>query len=467
MQVTETQSDGLKREYKVVITAAEIAEKVEHRLQEVGQQARLPGFRPGKVPLQVLKQRFGPSVMGEIVERAVNDSSSQTISERGLRPAVQPKIEIVSFDEGKDLEFTMAIEVLPEIKMMDFSEIAIERPRIEVEDAEVAQALEQIAASRKGTQPLDKPRKSASGDVLVIDFQGTVDGEAFPGMAADDHHLELGSNSFIAGFEDQLIGVDVGAKVDVKVTFPDAYMNDQLAGKEAVFAVTVKDILEAVPAAIDDALATSLGEENLETLRGKVREQIGQDYEQLCRGHLKRALLDKLAEGHDFEVPPAMLDSEFETIWKQFEEAREQGRVDPDDEGKEDEALKEEYRAIAERRVRLGLLLAEVGRVNGIDVTQDEMNRAMQDEIRRHPGREREVFEFFKNTPEAAANLRAPIFEDKVIDFITALAKVEDKTVTLEELNQSAASEAETPKKSTKKKTSAKPKASKKEEKGE
>ncbi len=374
---------------------------------------------------------------------------------------------MVSFDEGKDLEFTMAIEVLPEIKMMDFSEIAIERPRIEVEDAEVAQALEQIAASRKGTQPLDKPRKSASGDVLVIDFQGTVDGEAFPGMAADDHHLELGSNSFIAGFEDQLIGVDVGAKVDVKVTFPDAYMNDQLAGKEAVFAVTVKDILEAVPAAIDDALATSLGEENLETLRGKVREQIGQDYEQLCRGHLKRALLDKLAEGHDFEVPPAMLDSEFETIWKQFEEAREQGRVDPDDEGKEDEALKEEYRAIADRRVRLGLLLAEVGRVNGIDVTQDEMNRAMQDEIRRHPGREREVFEFFKNTPEAAANLRAPIFEDKVIDFITALAKVEDKTVTLEELNQSAASEAETPKKSTKKKTSAKPKASKKEEKGE
>ncbi len=464
MQVTETQADGLKREYKVVITAAEIAEKVEHRLQEVGQQARLPGFRPGKVPLQVLKQRFGPSVMGEIVERAVNDSSNQTISERGLRPAVQPKIEIVSFDEGKDLEYTMAIEVLPEIKMMDFSEIAIERPKIAVEDAEIGQALEQIAASRKDTKALDKPRKSESGDVLVIDFQGTVDGEAFPGMAAEDHHLELGSNSFIAGFEDQLIGVDTGAQVDVKVTFPDAYMNDQLAGREAIFAVTVKDILQAVPAPIDDALATSLGEENLESLRGKVRQQIEQDYDELCRGHMKRALLDKLAEGHDFEVPAGMLDAEFETIWAQFEEARSQGRLDPDDVGKDDEALKEEYRTIAERRVRLGLLLAEVGRVNGIDVTQDEMNREMEKEIRRHPGREREVFEFFKNTPEAAARLRAPVFEDKVVDFITALAKVEDKTVTLEELNKSAeieAGEEAKPKKPAKKKAA--PKAKKEE----
>ena len=442
MQVTETQSDGLKKEFKVVIAANEIAEKLNHRLQEIGQQVRVPGFRPGKVPSQILKQRFGPSVMGEILERAVNDSSNQAINERGLRPAMQPKIEITAFDEGKDLEYTMALELLPEIKIMDFAKLELERPKIEVPDSEVESALERLAGMRKNTQPLKKARKSKSGDVLVIDFKGTVGGEALPGMEGEDHHLELGSNRFVAGFEEQLIGVGAGDAPTVTVTFPDEYVNDKLAGREAIFEVKVKEILEAVPMAIDDELATALGEADLAALKGKVREQIGQDYDRLCRARLKRGLLDQLADGHDFPVPPAMTDAEFQAIWGQVQEDREQGRLDPEDADKDEETLKSEYQAIAERRVRLGLLLSEVGRINGIDVTQDELNRALIEEARRHPGQEKEVFEYFKKTPEALANLRAPIYEDKVIDFISALAKVKERTMTMEELTAEVEGEA-------------------------
>jgi trigger factor len=430
MQVTETQSDGLKHEYKVVIAASDIAEKMAHRLEEIGQKVRLPGFRPGKVPVTILKQRFGSSVMGEVLERAVNDSSSQAIAERGLRPALQPKIEVVSFDEGKDLEYTMAIEVLPEIKVMDFAEIELERLIVEAPDEEVQSVLERLAGRNKNTRPLPEKRKARSGDVLVIDFRGSVDGDELPGMAGEGHHLELGSNRFVAGFEEQLVGIDVGEAREVKVTFPEAYGNDKLAGKEAIFQVKVHDILETVAMEINDDLAVALGEADLETLKGKVRQQIDTDYSQLSRAHLKRRLLDRLAEGHDFPVPPGMLDSEFEAIWKQLEVDRQEGRLDPEDEGKDEDALKAEYRAIAERRVRLGLLLSEVGRQNGIDVTQEEANRALMQEAQSHPGHEREVFDFYQKTPEAMARLHAPIFEDKVVDFIVALAKVTEREIT-------------------------------------
>ncbi len=444
MQVTETQTDGLVREYKVVISASDIAEKMEHRLQEIGQQVRVPGFRPGKIPVQILKQRFGASVMGEIVERAVNDSSSQAITERGLRPAVRPKIEITSYDEGNDLEYTMALELLPDIQFMDFGDIEVERIKIEIPDGEVQQALERIAASQKETKPLAKPRKAKSGDVLVIDFKGTVDGEALPGMAGEGHHLELGSNRFVEGFEGQLVGAKVGDEPQVKVTFPDGYVNEKLSGKEAVFEVKINDILEAVARPIDDELAKALGEESLEKLTDKLRQQMVADLEQLARAHMKRGLLDKLADGHDFPVPPGMEDAEFEAIWKQLEADREKGQIDPEDEGKDEEQLKQEYRAIAERRVRLGLLLSEVGRINGIEVGQDELNRTLMQQTQQHPGHEREVFEFYQKSPEAMANLRAPIFEDKVIDFITALAKVTERSMTPEQLQELDAAERET-----------------------
>ncbi len=436
MQVTETSTEGLKRAYKIVVSADDIKQKVDGRLEELKGQVKLPGFRPGKIPLKIMKQRFGASVMGEVLERTVQDSSNEALTERGIKPAGQPKIEVTSFDEGKDLEYSIELEVLPDIEVMDFGKIELERLKIAVPEEEVTTALEQIANQRKKTQPLETPRPAQSGDVLVIDFAGTVDGEALPGMAGDDHHLELGSNSFIQGFEDQLIGAEVGEEREVNVTFPEAYGNEKLAGRDAVFNCTVKDILESIPNPIDDSLAESLGEENLASLTEKVREQIEQQYAGLARARLKRQMLDQLADGHDFPVPDILLDSEFEAIWKQVEADREQGRLDPDDEGKDDEQLKSEYRAIAERRVRLGLLLAEVGRQNEIDVAQEELNQALIREAQRYPGQEQQVFQFYQSNQEAMAQLRAPVYEDKVVDFITELAQVSERDATLDDLKE-------------------------------
>jgi trigger factor len=443
MQVTETQADGLKREYKVQIAADEIDEKMAARLEELGNTVKVPGFRPGKVPLLILKQRFGKSVLGEVLERAVSDSSSQALSERGLRPAMRPKIEISAFDEGKDLEYTMALELFPDIEPMEFSKLELERSNIQIEDSAVQETLEDLAKAHKKTEPLEAPRKTQGGDVLVIDFSGTVDGEAYPGMAAKDHHLELGSSSFIEGFEEQLLGAEIGETRAIKVTFPEAYANDRLAGQEAVFTVTVQNILASVPLSIDDELATTLGETDLEALKSRIRARLAAEYKEFGRTRLKRQLLDHLAEGHDFPVPEGMVDTEFATIWRQVEQDREAGRLDSEDVDKSEEELKEEYRTIAERRVRLGLLISEVGRRNGIEVTQEEADMAMLREAQGHPGKEREVFEYFQKTPEAMANLRAPLFEDKVVDFIIDLADVTDRTVTVEEIRKEIDSEAQ------------------------
>jgi trigger factor len=456
MQVTEVSSDGLKRDFKVVIEAKEINEKVENRLRELSARVKIPGFRPGKAPIKLLKQRYGPSVLGEVLERAVTDSSAQALNERGLRPAVQPKIEIDSFEDGKDLEYSMAIELLPEIEPMDFSKLALEKVKVAVPDEEVDAALQRLADSRKESRPLETPRPAQSGDVLVIDFKGTVHGEALPGMAGEDHHLELGSNSFIAGFEDQLIGAEVGEQRTVNVTFPEGYGNEKLSGQPAVFECTIKEIREPVPAELNDELAQSMGAENVADLREKVRERLAQDYEGLARMRMKREILDQLAEGHDFAVPESMIDLEFDAIWQQVQHDREHGRIDPDDEGKDEDEVKAEYRDIAERRVRLGLLLSEVGRLNQIDVAQDEVNRALLQEAQRHPGQEQQVVEFYRNNPEALAQLRAPIFEDKVIDFIIDLADVKEREVTPDQLREEeekeAAAKAEKPKKAAKKK---------------
>ena len=460
MQVTEVSSDGLKRDFKVVIEAKEINEKVENRLREIAGRIKIPGFRPGKAPIKLLKQRYGQSVMGEVLERAVTDSSAQALNERGLRPAVQPKIEIDSFEAGKDLEYSMAIELLPEIQPMDFSTLELERVKIKVPDEEVTAALERLAASRKETKPLETPRPAESGDVVVLDFKGTVHGEALPGMAGEDHHLELGSNSFIAGFEDQLIGASVGDSRTVNVTFPEGYGNEKLSGQPAVFECTVKEIRQSVPAELNDELAKSMGAESLEDLRDKVKERLAQDYDGFARMRVKRQILDQLSEAHDFEVPEGMVNLEFDAIWHQVEHDREHGRVDPDDAGKDDEEVKTEYRDIAERRVRLGLLLSEVGRLNQIEVTQDEVNRALFQEAQRHPGQEQQVIEFYRQNPEAQAQLRAPIFEDKVIDYIIDLAKVSEREVTPDELREEeekeAAAAADKPKKAAAKKKPAK-----------
>src|SRR5712671_6026145 len=327
----------------------------------------------------------------------------------------------------------MAVELLPEIKPIDFTEIRLERLRPEVPEDEIDKAVQRIAEPNRKSEPVDRP--VAIGDVAVIDFVGKVDGKEFPGGSAQGHSLELGSSRFIPGFEDQLIGAKVGEHRTVKVTFPAEYGSEELAGKDAEFAVDVKEVREKQPLVVDDDMAKELGFDALDGLRKAVREQLERDYGGLARQRLKRALLDQLAAKHDFPVPPGMVDLEFDTIWKQFQEAREQNKdAVAEEAGKSDDELKTEYRAIAERRVRLGLLLSEVGRANAIIVNQDEVNRALGEEARRHRGYEKQVVEFYRNNPEALANLRAPIFEDKVVDFITEMATVVDKTVSITDL---------------------------------
>jgi trigger factor len=433
MQITETNAEGLKREFTVTVASNDIEQKMQDRLSEIGRTIRLPGFRPGKVPMPVLRKRYGASVMGEVLEKAVNDSSAQAMRQHNLRPALQPKIEILSFKEGTDLEYKMAIELLPEIKPVDFTELHLERLRPEIPEAEVDKAVQRIAEPNRKAEAVE--RAAASGDIVIIDFVGKVDGSEFPGGSAQGHSLELGSDRFIPGFEDQLVGAAAGEHRDVRVTFPADYGSEELVGKSAEFAVEVKEVREKQALAIDDDMAKEMGFDALDGLRKAVREQLERDYGGLARQRLKRSLLDQLAAKHDFPVPPGMVDLEFEAIWKQFQEAREQNKDEVKEEaGKSDDELRSEYRAIAERRVRLGLLLSEVGRANAITVNQDEVNRALGEEARRHRGYERQVVEFYRNNPTALANLRAPIFEDKVVDFITEMATVVDKTVPIEDL---------------------------------
>jgi len=440
MQITETNAEGLKREFTVTVASNDIEKKMQDRLIEIGRTIRLPGFRPGKVPMPVLRKRYGASVMGEVLEKAVSDSSAQAMREHNLRPALQPKIEIVSFKEGADLEYKMAVELLPEIKPVDFSELQLERLRPEIPEDEIDKAVQRIAEPNRKSAAVDRP--AASGDVVVIDFTGKVDGKEFPGGSGQGHSLELGSNRFIPGFEDQLTGVKSGEHRTVKVTFPAEYGSEELAGKDAEFAVDVKEVREKQPLVLDDEMAKELGFDALEGLRKAVREQLERDYGGLARQRLKRALLDQLAAKHDFPVPPGMVDLEFDTIWKQLQEAREQNKdAVAEEAGKSDDELKTEYRAIAERRVRLGLLLSEVGRANAITVNQDEVNRALGEEARRHRGYEKQVVEFYRGNPQALANLRAPIFEDKVVDFITEMATVADKTVSIADLLKPEAEE--------------------------
>ena len=436
MQVTEENNEGLQREFVITLEASEIDEKVQSRLREIGKNQKIPGFRPGKAPMSILKQRFGQAVMGEVLERAVGDSSQQVIQERGLRPAGQPDISVESFDEGQDLVYRMKLELLPDIEPMDFSQISVTTQKIEVPDHEVDEALERLASQQKESKPVEEPRPARKGDILVVDFSGEVDGEKYPGMEAEDHHLELGSNRFVEGFEDQLIGIQPGEEKTVEVTFPEGYMNSQLSGKTAQFHVKVKELREAEPVEINDEFAQKFGEEDLNGLKERVRDQIRQDYERLTRQRTKRQLLDQLADGHSFDVPQSMVDSEFNAIWQQIEQDRQNGQLDAEDAEKSEEQLQEEYKQIAERRVRLGLLLSEVGRNQQIDVTQEELNKALIEEVQRYPGREREVFEHYQNSQDALQNLRAPIYEDKVIDYILELANTEERQVTTDQLRE-------------------------------
>ena len=470
MQVTETSADGLKREYTITVPASDLEREITRRLGEIGQQVRLPGFRPGKVPMQILRTRFGPSVRGEVLQSTLQASSAEAISERQLRPALPPKVDILSADEGADLEYKMAIEMLPEIPEPSFADLGIERLVVEVPDEEVDRAVERIAEQQRKSEVAERPAET--GDILLVDTEGRINDQEIPGAGSKDRQIVLGAGSSIPGFEDQLVGAAAGDHRKVRVTFPSDYAVADLAGKDAEFDVDIKEVHRRLPIAIDDELGRVVGFENLAELRQELQQQLRRDYDAASRLRMKQSLLDKLAEDHDFPVPPGMVELEFDNIWRQYEAQRRKSlTVDrdgvipdleerrpheeqttandvsaesvtsPEEAGsdgtgteKGDEPARAEYRRIAERRVRLGLLLAEVGRKNNITVTPDEVNQAITREARRHPGYERQVLDFYRQNPGAIDTLRAPIFEDKVIDFIVELAKIEERKISPQEL---------------------------------
>jgi trigger factor len=435
MLVTETLSDGLKRAYAVVLPAADIAARRSAKLAELGKTLKMPGFRPGKVPLPIVQQRYGQAVGAEVLEESVTEAARQVLSERGLRPAVEPKIDLVAAAEGADVEFKVELEIMPEIAAPDLAAISLTRLKSEPTDEAVERALGEIAKRQRELVEPEQARPARVGDVLTVDYAGSIDGVAFEGGTGTDMDVELGGEGFIPGFVEGMVGMNVGESRDIDVTFPAEYGKAELAGKPARFAITAKRLREPAELPIDDALAARIGfEGGIGELRDAVKQQIQREYDQLSRMKLKRALLDVLAAGADFAVPEGVVVPEFDQIWQRVEADMKDGKLDEEDAGKDEATLRAEYRAIAERRVRLGLLLSEIGRANSIQVSQDELLRAMRTEASRYPGQERQVLEFFQKNPRAVESLRGPIFEEKVVDFILELAKLEEKPVSPEDL---------------------------------
>ncbi|MBC6439466.1 MAG: trigger factor [Rhodospirillales bacterium] len=440
MQVTETASDGLKREYKVVIAAEDMTSLIDARLNELQRTVQLKGFRPGKVPVDLLKRQFGQAVISEVVQQTLQDSSGEVITQQGVRPAVQPSIEDMSFDEGADLEYLMAVEVLPEIDTGDFSAFELENTVIKVTDNEVDEALERLRERSKSFREADEGHVVEQGNTVRIDFVGRIDGEEFSGGTAEDHVAEIGTGQLLPEFEASLEGKRTGDSYTVDVPFPDDYDAEHLAGKTAAFDITVKEVRTAETPELDDEFAKGQGAENLDGLRDQMRERLAMEYKQVSRKRVKRGLLDKLSDAYSFDVPPSLVDTEFDTIWTQVERELEQqanSAGESGDEGDSEpvsdekrEAMRTEYRRIAERRVRLGLLLSEIGRANDIQVTPEDMQQAVIERARQFPGQEARVIQYYQENPQAMQELTAPILEDRVVDKILTQVTLTERTVT-------------------------------------
>ncbi|HBP74227.1 MAG TPA: trigger factor [Alphaproteobacteria bacterium] len=470
MKISETKAEGLLREYSILITAAEIDEQVSAKLTELAATVNMPGFRPGKVPMSVVKSRFGPQVQGEALKNALDEGARQAIEDNELRLASQPSVDIKAYDEGKDLEAALSCEIMPEISMPDLAALKIEKPMLEAGKAEVDEALNNIADANRPTIEVTSKRAAKDGDVVVIDFVGRIDGEAFEGGAAEGHSLELGSASFIPGFEEGLVGAKSGETRDVTVNFPEDYQATHLAGKPAVFEVTVKELREKGEVAIDDELAARLGFDDLGALRDAVAGQINGQHATALRQALKKNVLDALADGEAFDIPPSLYASEYENVARAMnpnapephnhdhdhDHDHDEDHVHPAaDDGMDDDA-KSEAKAVAERRVRLGLLLTEVGRVNNVEVTEDDTRQAVFEEARRYPGQEQQVLEYFQTNKEAMQQLAGPIFEDKTVDFILEMATVTEVQTDVETLYAAPEEAAAPAKKKAAKKSAAK-----------
>lgn len=440
MQVVEKSNEGLSRVIAVTIPAAELNQKLDAKLKEVAPQMKLKGFRPGKVPTSHVKKTFGRDLMGEIVNTALNESSQKALDEAKVRPAAPAEMKLTSdmdkvLTGGEDLAYEMSLEVMPDFTPVDVKTLKLKRPTYEATDADLDEALNELAGQAKSYEDKKgKTVKAAEGDEVTIDFLGKLDGEPFEGGAAEDAQLVIGSNRFIPGFEEQLKGAKVGEEKVLNVTFPEDYQAKHLAGKAVTFDVKVKAIKAEAPAVVDEDFAKRIGLESLDKLKELLRDNLNQQYKGAARFKLKRALLDELDKAHDFPLPPKMVDAEFDGIWSQVQADKDAGRLPEEDAKKSEKKLKEEYRKIAERRVRLGLVLAEIGRANNVQVTDQELNNAIMNEARNYPGQERQVLDFYRQNPNAAAQMRAPIYEEKVCDLIFDTAKVTDTKITKEEL---------------------------------
>ena len=464
MQATELKSEGLSYEYEVTVPFKEIDPRVDAKLVSYSQNIRMPGFRPGKVPLKLMKQKHGKAVLGEVLEEMVNETSKKVLDDKKLRPAMQPKIEVKEFDDGKDLIFTMVVELVAGVEVVVFKGLIVERPVDAVEDETIDNALKRLAAQRQDSKVVEGKRGAKDGDIAVIDFAGRTadDNVEQPGMAAQGHHLALGSDTFIPGFEEQLKGAKAGSDIEVKVTFPEDYGAEELAGRDAIFDVTVHELREPVEAEINDDFAKNFGLEDLEALRKAVSEQMAQEYEGQSRLKVKKQLLDHLDEKHEFDVPAGMVDIELEQITRQVEmDARQRGA-----ESELSDEEKEELKDIAVRRVKLGLVLSEIGRNNNIQVSDAELQQAVIREAQKFPGQEKQVFDFYSKNRNALESLRAPLFEEKTVDFILELAEIKEKKVSVDELTAED-DESEAPKKAKKKASSKKAAAKESEAKAE
>ncbi|MDB5621360.1 trigger factor, partial [Tardiphaga sp.] len=438
----ETVSDGLKREFQVNVPAADIEAKVDARLDDMKGKVKLNGFRPGKVPMGHLKRLYGRSVAAETVEELIRDTNSQIFTERGFRLATEPKVtmpteqkEVEDILSGKsDLNYTVAIEVVPAIELADFKSFSVEKPVADVADSDVDEAIKRVADQNRAFVAKADGEKAASGDRVTVSFKGTIDGVAFDGGTGEDIQVLIGSNTFIPGFEEQLIGIGTGETRTLKVEFPKNYASEMLAGKPAEFETTATKIESGVDTVIDDEFAKTLGLESLDKLKEAAKERLTAEYAGATRQRVKRVLLDRLDETHQFGAPPSLIEEEFKLMWNSIKQEMESSGKTFADENTTEEAAMEEYRKIADRRVRLGLVLSEIGEKNKITVTDDEVSRAVIERARSMPGREKEVWDYYRNNANALAQLRAPIYEDKVVDYILELANVSEKKVTREEL---------------------------------
>ncbi|WP_421933600.1 trigger factor [Phenylobacterium sp.] len=440
MQIVEKSGEGLSKVFGVTVPMSDLAERMEAKIAEITPTLNIKGFRPGKVPQAHVRKLYGKAIMSEVVEQTLNETTQKVLEENKLRPAGDPDLtpngDMAEVIEGKaDLAYDIAIEVMPEFEPTDLTKISLKRPVYEPTEAEVNEAVDELAKQNRTYETrTGKSVKAKDGDMVVIDFIGRVDGVAFEGGTGADTELVLGSGSFIPGFEEQLVGAKPDDKVMVKVTFPAEYQAPNLAGKDAEFETTVKEVKAPVESKADDSLAERLGVESLEKLRELLKTNLESQYAGASRFKLKRALLDVLDEKHDFPLPPKMVEAEFAQIWGQVQSDKERGTLPPEDLEKTDEVLQTEYRKIAERRVRLGLVLAEIGRVNNVQVSDQELGEAMRAEAMRYGPQAQQIFDFFRQNPAAQAQLRAPIFEDKVVDLIVEQAKVKDQKVSKDDL---------------------------------